>query len=85
MRERQERNRSLEDDVKHWKSVSCSLEGDLAQWKSRAVEWKSKYENDIGDSQDSGDYEKEELDSSQHSNASFLQIMYGYRSGSSAN
>jgi FtsZ-binding cell division protein ZapB len=40
----QRRNRILEDDIHHWKSVNIDLEEELADWKSQVTNWKSKYE-----------------------------------------
>ena len=42
-----QRNRILDEEVEHYKSVNCQLEDDVADWKERASYWRSQYESDI--------------------------------------
>ncbi|KAL3925546.1 MAG: hypothetical protein SGILL_000341, partial [Bacillariaceae sp.] len=41
----QRRNRILEDDIEHWKSLNCSLEDDLREMKAEVAIWKARYDN----------------------------------------
>ena len=44
----QRRNRILEDDIHHWKSVNIDLEEEMLEWKAQVASWKSKYEGVVG-------------------------------------